>query len=388
MKYAYMNVPFYHKLFDAYNVKPADINTINDLKKIPVVTRKDVQQNFGNIISRKISAERCVKHKTSGTAGIPIAVLLDSTAEKFRWAVSFRQFLECGGRLRDKQVQLRGHEAPIIPDSKGKPFYEYIGFLRTEWIAVRGRIPGFATLFLEEYRPDVMVGYPSLFEMLSEMTRNKIKPRIIFCTGEVLTGHCRDKIRSAFGARIIDSYGCTEVGDIAWECPEEDIGYHINADTVLVEFIKDGENVAPGEEGEIVLTNLFNYAMPLIRYDIGDVGVPSDEQCTCGRTLPLMQLLKGRSDDFIILPDGKKLSPMCIKENFIEVSEYRIVQEKRDLIVVWLKMHEEHKDASVTWCVSALRKVIGETVRIKTRVVNEIPRDDSGKLRRIISKVN
>jgi len=383
-----MNVPFYHKLFDAYNVKPTDISTISDLKRIPIVTRKDVQRNFSNMISRKINTERCVKHKTSGTAGVPISVLLDNNAEKFRWTVSLRQFLECGGRLRDKQVQLRGYEAPIIPDSKGKPFYEYIRFLRTEWIAIRGRIPGFVTLFLEEYRPDVMVGYPSLFEMLSEMTRNEIKPRIIFCTGEVLSGHCRREMSSAFGARIIDSYGCTEVGDIAWECPEVDVGYHINADTVLVEFIKDGENVAPGEEGEIVLTNLFNYAMPLIRYNIGDVGVPSDEHCSCGRTLPLMQLLKGRSDDFIVLPDGKKLSPMCIKENFVEVSEYRMVQEKRDLIVVWLKMHEGYKDASVTRCVSALRKVIGENVGIKTRVVNEIPRDNSGKLRRIISKVN
>jgi len=79
---------------------------------------------------------------------------------------------------------------------------------------------------------------------------------------------------------------------------------------------------------------------------------------------------------------------MCIKEDFVEVSEYTMVQEKRDLIVVWLKMHEGYKAASVTWCVSALRKVIGENVRIKTRVVNEIPRDDSGKLRRIISKAN
>jgi phenylacetate-CoA ligase len=340
------------------------------------------------MISRKINAERCEKHKTSGTAGIPIAILLDNHAKKYRWAVSFRQFLECGGRLLDKQVQLRGHEAPIIPNFKSKPFYEYIGLLRTEWIAIRGSIPGFVTHFLEEYRPDVMVGYPSLFEMLSEMISDTIKPRIIFCTGEVLSSYCRNVMNSTFGARIIDSYGCTEIGDIAWECPEEDIGYHVNADTVLVEFIKDGENVAPGEEGEIVLTNLYNYAMPLIRYNTGDVGVPSDEHCSCGRTLPLMQLLKGRSDDFIVLPDGKKLSPMCIKENFVEVSEYRIIQEKRNLIVIWLKMHDGYKDASVTWCASALRKVIGENVRIKPKVVNEIPRDNSGKLRRIISKVN
>jgi len=388
VRYAYRNVPFYHKLLDANNVNPTAINTIGDLKRIPMVTKKEVQENFRNMISRKINAQKCIRLKTSGSTGVPLTVLMDNYGQSFRWAVSLRQFFECGGRLRNKQVQLRGQGSSGLRGSKNKPFNEYFGLLRTEWITISSISEGLIS-FLEAYKPDVLVGYPSFFQLLSERTRGEISPRIIFCTGEILSSHCRAVINSAFGARIIDSYGCMEAGDIAWECPDEHTGYHINSDSVLVEFVKDGESVAAGEEGEIVLTNLFNYAMPLIRYKIGDVGVPSDEQCTCGRTLPLMRLLKGRSDDFIVLPDGKKLSPLGIlnSENMVEVSEYKIIQEKRDLIDVWLKMYEGYRDGSVTRFISSLRKIIGGNVRIRTRIVNEIPRDNSGKLRRIISKI-
>jgi phenylacetate-CoA ligase len=243
---------------------------------------------------------------------------------------------------------------------------------------------------LEAYKPDVMVGYPSLFQLLSEKTRGKIRPRTIFCTGEILSNHCRDLLGSAFGAHVIDSYGCTEVGDISWECPDEQTGYHINADSVIVEFVKDGENVAAGEEGEIVLTNLFNYAMPFIRYRIGDVGIPSNEECPCGRTLPLMRLLKGRSDDFVMLPDGTKLSPLSIlnMENFPDVLEYRIIQKKTNLFEVWLKMDKTHERDSVTRCIFSLRKMLGDNVEIKPVIVDEIPRDNSGKLRRVISEIS
>lgn len=388
VRYAYRNVPFYHKLFDANNVKPTEINTIDDLKKLPIVTKKDVRENLCDMISRKVNAERCVKSRTSGSTGFPLTIFTDKDAQNFRSAVSLRQFFECGGRLRDKQVQLRGIGSSSLSTYEGKPFYEYLGLLRTEWF-VMSEIPDFLVSFLKAYRPDVMIGYPSFFQLLAEKMNGEISPRLIFCTAEILSSHCRALINSAFGAKIIDSYGCTEAGDIAWECPQSSARYHINCDSVLVEFVKDEESVNNDEEGEIVLTNLFNHAMPFIRYKIGDVGVPSDEKCSCGRTLPLMRLLKGRSDDFIVLPDGKKLSPLCIlnTENFVEVSEYKIIQEKRDLIEVWLKMYEGYRDGSVTRCISALKKVIGEDVEIRTRIVDEIPRDSSGKLKRIISKI-
>ena len=388
IRYAYENVPFYHSLLRQQNLKPTEIMSKDDLRKIPIVTRKDAQNNSPSLMSRKINPEKCTRHRTSGSSGIPLTVWIDKDAAWFRHAVSLRQFFECGGKLRDKQAQLRGIGSLYAPGASKRTLNECLPFFRTKRI-VLAHTSDYLISSLKEYKPDVMVGYPSLFQLLAENAREAVKPRIVFCTGEILTNHCRALLRSAFNSDPIDSYGCTEVGDIAWECPDNRAGYHINADSLIVEFVRDGENVAPGEEGEIVLTTLCNRSMPFIRYNTGDVGVPSDEQCSCGRTLPLMRLIKGRSDDFIVLPNGTRLSPLGIlnMENFPEVEEYRIIQQKRDLVEVWLKMEKFYQQSSVAKCLSALRNVFGEDVQVRPLIVDQIPRDDSGKLRRIVSKI-
>jgi phenylacetate-CoA ligase len=387
IRHAQDNVPFYHRLFKMHKIQPTRINSLDDLRRIPIVSRKELQSNLVTALSKQANLARCIRHKTSGSSGIPLPVFTDLSAQEFRTAVSLRQFLECGGRLRDKQVQLRGMGASSMGAASGKPIFEYMGILRTEWLTL-ARIVNHTLDFLKAYQPDVMVGYPSLFQLLAETGKTQLNPRLLFSTGELLSSHCRALVESAFNAKMIDSYGCTEVGDIAWECPDTGLS-HINADSVLVEFVRDGEPVAPGEEGEIVLTSLINSAMPFIRYNIGDIGISSDETCPCGRQLPLMELLKGRADDFITLPDGTKLSPLGIlnMENFPEVKEYKVIQERRNLVQIWLRMEHNYASASVTQCMAALSHVLGDDVEIQPRIVKEIPRDSSGKLRRIISKV-
>ena len=389
IQHAYENVAFYHRLFDANNVKPSEIKTVDDLKRIPIVTKKQVQENLNSLFAEGIDPAKCVRQRTSGSTGIALTVLKDADALNFQSAVSLRQFFECGGRLRDKTVQLRSSASSTFPERTDKPFYEHFGILRTEWLKTDEMPVEQLLLFLASYRPDVMVSYPSSLQLLAERITEKIDPRLIFCTAEVLSDHFRKAISRAFGAHVIDSYGCTEAGDIAWECPEGHEGYHINADSVVVEFVEDGESVAPSEDGEIVVTNLFNYAMPFIRYKIGDVGVPSDEQCSCGRTLPLMRLLRGRSDDYILLPDGRRLPALVFlnMKEFAGVSEFRIVQEEKTLIRVWLKMHLGSGNDHVARCASALGRVFGGNINTVIEVVDEIPEDNSGKLRRVISRI-
>lgn len=389
--YAYNNVPFYHRLFKANQIKPYDIKTLSDLKRIPIINRKIVQENLDDMVSVSVDVAKCAKKKTSGSRGVPLTVIRADSANYFRMAISIRHFLECGGRLRDKQVELREPGASSLPENWKKPFYEYLGLLRIKWIKT-GEIFDELIPFLEKYKPDILVGYPGFLQLLAEKSSGLLRSRIIFTTGEIMSDSCRRLLRSTFGASVMDSYGCAEVGDIAWECPEGHQGYHINADAVLAEFVQNGESVAAGEEGEVVLTSLFSHAMPFIRYNIGDVGIPSDEQCSCGRTLPLMRLLKGRSDDFIILPDGRKLSPlgMINIQDFvgISVSEIMIIQETKNLIEVLLKMQEEKYTSRVKESVLTLQKIVGPDVNVKVRFVKEIARNSSGKFRRVISKVS
>ena len=390
VRYAYENVPFYHRLLKEKLLKPDDIRTLDDLQKIPIVTRKDIQNNLNDMISTKINRAHCVKKKTSGSSGVPLLILRDNDASNFKSAVSLRQFLECGGKLRDKQLQLRERGASSLPENLNKPFYEPLGFLRTEWVKTGEILDGLVP-YIKAYRPDVLIGYPGFLQLLAEKMKSEVRVRIIFSTGEILSKHCRHVLSSSFGAKIIDSYGCAEAGDIAWECPEGHQGYHMNVDSVLTEFVQDGEAVAAGEDGEIVLTNLFSFAMPFIRYKIGDVGVPIDEKCSCGRTLPLMRILKGRSDDFIILPNGKRLSPLgmvniqCFVG--IGVAEMMIVQKDKNLIEVWLKTQGDYEGDRLKTCLSTLQKILGPDVHVCSRFVNEIPRNGAGKVSRVISKV-
>ena len=390
IKYAYNNVPFYHKLFNENNIKPNDIQTIDDLKKIPFVTRADIQKNLNSLLSTKVNVADCVEKKTSGSSGVPLMLLEDHHASNFKGAVSLRQFFECGGRLRDKQVQLRERGASSVPKNLSKPFYESLGLFRTKWIETNEIFDNILP-FLGSYKPDIVVGYPNFLQFLAENSKEDIHFRIIFTTGEVLTHHCRHLLESTFTSKVIDSYGCTEVGDIAWECPDTSSGYHINADSVITEFIKDGENVASGEEGEIVLTCLFNYAMPFIRYKIGDTGVPDDEKCTCGRTLPLLHAIEGRSDDFIVLPDGRKLPPFGIvnMQDFvgIGVTKMMIIQENTRLIQVLLKA-TGHVDMDILKeGIASLQSIVGPEVTVEPHFVEAFPQFSSGKIRRVFSKV-
>lgn len=388
IRYVYDSSPFYRRLFKENGVHPDDIKSLNDIGKIPTIGKKDVQRNLNQIVPVKVDVKKCSKLKTSGSTGIPLTILVDKNAQLFRWAVSLRQFFECGGRLRDKQLQLRNIDD--IPSSRNNLLAEMIGLPKNIWIPINEVPLEEIISIIRTSKPAIIVGYPSFLQILSENIHERIDTRVIFVTGEILSNHCRAMIQSIFGGNTIDSYGCMEVGDIAWECPDEHVNYHINADSVFVEFLRDGENVAPGEEGEIVVTCLFNHAMPFVRYRIGDIGVPSDEQCPCGRTLPLMHSLKGRSDDFVFLPDGKKISPLVLLNNLKiinGISEFKVIQRSKNLIEFWIKAQGKFVDKNVDNFVSSLRDVVGKDVEIKTRIVSEIPMDKSKKLRRIISEV-
>ena len=146
----------------------------------------------------------------------------------------------------------------------------------------------------------------------------------------------RKCIEEAFGCKVINRYGCEEVSLIACECEAHE-GLHLNLNTLIVEFIKDGRPVKPGEPGSIVVTDLTNYGMPFIRYKVGDVGIPADKRCSCGRSLPLMQSLEGRVADYVVTPEGNLISGISLTENFAmklpEIKQLQIIQERTDFLI-------------------------------------------------------
>ena len=387
IRYAYENTAYYHHLFKSLNLNPNNIQQIDDLCRIPIMTKSEIQDNFEKITTNNLNRNRCLLYKTSGSTGVPLSILLDENARISAKIRYFRSYLGCGLKLRDKI----DHFSAPQHFSGNRPLVTHLGFLRKENFSVFDCIDDHINRLME-HPPDVIEGYPSIIFLIAKRIQDSkikgINPRLIFSTSELLTETMRKKINSAFDSELFDRYGSVEFGTFAWECPRHN-GYHIDVEDVVVEFLRNGETVAPGEKGEIVVTSLANYAMPLIRYSIGDIGSPSSEQCSCGRGLPLMKMIDGRADDFLVLPSGKIVSPRNIGtlEYIDGITEFRIIQEKKDKIIVQIVKGKNFSRETIMQVEKeVLSGCLGENVRVMVRPVEEIPRKN-GKIRMVMSKV-
>ena len=187
---------------------------------------------------------------------------------------------------------------------------------------------------------------------------------------------------------MYDQFGSVEMGRTAWECPEH-TGYHIDMEAVVMEFIKDGEQVSTGERGEIVYTNLYNYAMPFIRYKIEDIGIPTQEKCPCSRNLPLMKIIEGRKDSFMKMPNGRIFPPtiwVVILMHY-KLDSYKVIQEKIDELTIQIVPLQTFNQDIIEKIKRDTHDVIGGEVKINVEILDEIPREKSGKVKSIVSKL-
>jgi len=390
INHAYENVPYYHKLFDSVNVKVEDIKTVEDLYKIPITNKLTLQSlPITEITAKNVSLSKCVRKRTSGSHGIPLTIYYHKKDKNFLDMVWARARLENGQRLIDKRVSIRNpHYFPTK-----KRWYEHFSIWRRVNISCFDDVENQLKI-LEKVNPEVITSYPSSLKLLAmaleEQKNRKINSRLIFTSTELLNADARRFIQSKFEAPIFDFYGANELGLIAWECNKRS-GYHINIDSVVVEFIWNGKKIKSGERGKLICTALHSYAMPFIRYEIGDVGIKSDEKCACERGLPLMRIIEGRIDDFIVLPDEKMVSPyslIYIMKNIPGISRYQIIQEEKDKILVLIIKGKEFTQHTITSIRRNLEKALGKDVKIDIKIVDNIPCDKSGKFRVVKSKVN
>lgn len=379
IRYAYENVEFYHRRFDDIGLKPYNVKTTQDLKRIPVTTRSDLQENIpGGMLARGVAVEKCRKHVSSGSTGIPVTVLGDVNTEAYRAGLFGRPFFENGLRWTDRMMR-------ITSDPEHTEWYEHLGLMRKMNVSPTKPVDSALDRF-SVFRPDAIFGHTSyiylIAKALSENSRLMKKPRLVFTSSELSTKKTRDFIGSAFGASVYDLYGCVEVERVAWECKEHS-GHHIDIDSQVVEFIKDGENAAPGEPGKVIVTCLFNYATPLIRYDVGDIGVPSDENCQCGRGLPLMERIEGRENDYIRLPNGRFVSPMAfiIIDEISGVRQFRVTQSTNDQLKIELVLSKSGSHQTKQAVHKYVQEIVGKDVSITIEEKEGIIPERSGKVR-------
>jgi phenylacetate-CoA ligase len=395
IKHAYFTVPYYHRVFKQRGLMPEDIKNPDSLLKLPILTKEDIRGNFNDLISRGFPRKEIIASSTGGSTGEPLRFY--TTRESINWstAAELRAYKWSGFRLGDRQALIWGSPIDLA-----------------KWSSLRGRVWNFVTgtlvlnagsmsetsmkRFAEKlmrFRPKLIRGYASgvyLFAKFLESKGINLKPGAVITTAETLFSHQRAKIEDVFGCSVYDFYGSREVPALACGCSEKS-GYHISSENVLLEFIKDNEKVAANETGAILVTDLTNYAMPFIRYRIGDLGKPLDEACPCGRGLSLFGSLEGRITDVIVTRDGKYVSSpvfTLVFKDLEHVKEYQIIQESYEKIKVKIVKRGQYSEQDSNYIISGMKKIIGEDVQIEIEFVDSIPPTRSGKRRVVISRIS
>lgn len=390
LSYAYNNVRFYHKKFDSVGIKPDDIKNVDDITKIPLTEKSEIQKApLEDVISRKFELKNCIERTTSGSTGIPLTSYVDRKAGITQEAEWSRALFNSGLKITDKMAMLKDPRYFIK-----KRWFENLGLMRRKWISIFEK-PEIQAAKLLKYEPDTLRCYPSNMSILSHFYRDQFENlniRIMYTSGELLDRQTRDLFEKTFHSEVFDNYVCNEFGNVAWECKEH-VGYHINVDNKLVEFIQDENPVSMGEYGEIVCTSLNNYAMPLIRYQLGDIGSPDDEQCSCGVNFPLMKVVEGRTDQLLSTVDGNIVSPLIFFPypftNFDGILQFRVIQEKHDKIVIQMALDEGKviADNVLDDAREEIREIFGDLMQVEFELLDEIKAEKSGKIRKIVSHV-
>lgn len=391
VKHAYDNVPFYHQKLESVGVTPGDIRSIKDLSKIPVTTKQELQSCARNdVLASDVEANQCIYLKTSGSSGRPLDIYLNRSASDYRFALMAREFWENGLRPWHKMAIICSTDPDL-----GIRSPRFRGVVRRLRIS-RAMPVGNQLDILKEYTPDFIASNPSSLVPVANMClENKvnIRPQLVFTDSELLMPDEAKLIRSVFDCDSVDEYSSFEIGPMAWECREH-AGYHINVDGVVLEFLdKSGNQVSPGERGDIVCTSLVNYSMPFIRYQIDDIGIPSNETCPCGRPLPLMKIVEGRADDFLTATDGRIISPLVLYQLWYlghpqGVTQFRVIQETREKLTIQLEgLNAPLDQRTMRDARKKLGEILGEDIHVEFQLVRRLGRDPSGKLRKIISRV-
>jgi phenylacetate-CoA ligase len=370
MRWAYATVPYYHRAFRENGIRPDDIRTARDLRRLPVLTKQDVQEHGAMLRSRNAKALRPAA--TTGSTGIPLTVYQDALSVAAGRAVMLRA-------LRAHQVRLTDRMLRVTHRKHRRGLHEQLGILPVTSVSVHAPAHELARA-AKKVKPNVIDAYPSVLEAMAK--HRHLLPRTVhhlFSTTEMLTPHARRNVQEAFGAPVIDLYGAAEFPRLAWECPDGN-GYHLDSDYAVIECTDEG----------MLVTGLYNCGMPLIRYAIGDLGIPGEGVCGCGRGLQVLERIEGRTDDALVMPDGSRISPRQVNvlDGLTGIRQYRIVQTRKDRIVAEVVPSGAMDDVLEAMVVTRIRQGLGRhQVDVFVKQVDAIPRGAGGKIRTVVSRV-
>ncbi|MGA9061098.1 MAG: glycosyltransferase [Terracidiphilus sp.] len=394
---AYYHVGYYRDIFDRLGLRPADIRTVDDLGKLPLLDKKTVRAAlYFDLLSDNHDKRRMLKITTSGSTGEPFVCYADKNQLEMRWAATLRSMEWTGYRFGDRQARL-WHQ------TIGMTYKQVVREWMDAWLSRRFFIPAYemsdrnlpkSIAKLKKFKPVLIDGYAESFNFLAHYIKEHglegVRPKGIISSAQVLPEQSRAVIESAFGCGVFDKYGSREFSGIAYESDGHD-GHLVVAENYIVEILKDGCPARPGELGEVVITDLHNRCMPLIRYRVGDlaIAVDSSTASSCGRGLPRIGRIEGRAQAIIIGANGNYLPGTFFMHYFKDydyvVRQFQIVQHRLAHLTLKVVKADRFNDQLFAEIVAGLRKFVGQKMEIEIEFVDSIPLVRTGKHQATIS---
>ena len=394
LTHAQTHVPYYQRLFAEIGFKAEEIHSVNDLIRLPFLDKPKIRANIEAM--RSDVAGPLARFNTGGSSGSPLIFYIGKERISHDVAAKWRATRWWGVDIGDPEIVVWGSPIELGRQDIARTLRDYL--LRTRLLSAFEMSEQKLDRFLDEIlatRPKMLFGYPSALSHIARHAEAKglrvdnLGIHVAFVTSERLYEEQREQISRVFGCPVANGYGGRDAGFIAHQCPEG--GMHITAEDIIVEIVDaQGNALPPGEAGEIVVTHLATRDFPFIRYRTGDIAVLGSESCTCGRILPLIKEIQGRSTDFLVARDGTimhGLALIYILRDLPQVSAFKIVQENLDLTRVLVTSETRLNPEVIKKIQSGFKARLGQGVAVAVEEVAEIPPEKSGKFRYVVSRI-
>lgn len=387
IKHAYDNVPYYNSLFIKNNLHPRDIKTLGDIKKIPITSKKDLQKaGLKNTSAKNFKCFNYYKDSTSGSTGEPFSFLGEIKHRDISTALTIRGYNWAKHKTGEPMISLWGRHEENIPTK----IYKF--FLNQKTISafdIEGNFQK-SILTIQKFKPKLLVAYASAIVQFGRLCQeNKIKdlkiPSII-TSAETLYYEDKKMLENVFSAKVFNRYGSRELGQIAHEC-EQSKGLHVSDEYMIINFEKFNDSQ---DLKKIIITHLDKYAMPLIRYETGDLGVPSNSKCACGRNLTLIEKVSGRTTDFLKLSTGKSVSFLYFNYVFEQfgpyIKNFQIIQKNWDNMTIKIVPTKKYTNSKGVELINKLSEEL-TGINLTIEKTDAIPLNKAGKKITVISEI-
>jgi phenylacetate-CoA ligase len=389
------HVAAYREHWRSSKLEPADVAAVRHIEALPTISKNDLRvRPVAETLVDGADVRRLVQHTTSGSSGKPFNIYRAPREEHLLNLFRLRAYAEAGLRTFDRIARFSQLPLDCAPRPWSGRIRQAIGIHREQRFDALAPAQKLVENLIR-HRPDVIGGYPSTLRHVATRMREeprRVRPRLIFCGGEVLDAAARCTIEGAFSAPLVDFYGAHEFNLLAWQCPNGN-AYHVCDDNVLVEIVgEDGRAVRPGEIGEVVATALHSYTMPFVRYRTGDLAIRGADSCGCGQPFSALRAIQGRGVDYLRLPEGRRVHPYAITVHLAEreaawVAQHQIVQTADGRIQLNIQPGGLPHSEDLERVRGMAHRILGSDVQFELALVDHFPPHPSGKFQPYVSLI-